>query len=58
MAALLKKETGAESDLVEGGRGEFTVWVGEKQVAQKNHLGFPADADVLAAVQKELARPV
>ena len=55
MAALIKQETGADTGLVEGGRGEFTVWVGDRKVAEKGWLGFPADNDVLAAVQQALA---
>ena len=54
MAALIEKETGVEPELIAGGRGEFTVWVGEKQVAQKGPGGFPADDEVLAAVQQAL----
>ena len=55
MAALIKQDLGIESDVVEGDRGEFTVWVGGERVAQKDSHGFPADADVLAAVRKALA---
>jgi hypothetical protein len=56
VAALIKNETGADTELVEGGRGEFTVWVGEELVAQKDSLGFPADDEALAAVQQAFAR--
>ena len=56
MAALIKKEIGVETELVEGRRGEFTVWVGEQLVAQKDSLGFPSEHDALAAVQRALAR--
>ncbi len=55
MAALIKQATGADAELVEGGRGEFTVWVGEEVVARKDSLGFPADDEALAAVQQALA---
>jgi hypothetical protein len=41
--------------LIEGDRGEFTVWVGEKQVAQKGWLRFPSDEKILAAVRQALA---
>jgi hypothetical protein len=54
VAALIKEKTGIDSDLVEGGRGEFTVWVGGNVVAKKDSSGFPEDADVLAAVQHAL----
>jgi hypothetical protein len=40
--------------MIEGGRGEFTVWVGKTRVAQKDANGFPEDDEVLAAVQKTL----
>ena len=55
MAALIKQETGMDADLVEGGRGEFTVWVGKNVVSQKDSSGFPEDAVVLSAVQHALA---
>ena len=55
MAAYIKQELGAESDVVEGDRGEFTVWVGEERVAQKDAQGFPSDDEVLAAVRQALA---
>lgn len=55
MAALIKKETGVPVEIVEGGRGEFTVWVGDHVVAQKSSLGFPSDEDAVAAVQQALA---
>jgi hypothetical protein len=55
VAAVIKKTTGLDTELVEGARGEFTVWVGEKLVAQKDAHGFPSDSAALAAVQKGLA---
>ena len=55
MAALIKNATGADVDVVEGGRGEFTVWVGDQVVAQKSSLGFPSDEDAVAAVRQALA---
>jgi len=57
VAALIKDSIGAEVQLVEGGRGEFTVWVGDNVVAKKDPLvGFPTDDDALAAVQRALGR--
>ena len=57
MAALIKDSVGAEVQRVEGGRGEFTVWVGDNVVAKKDPLvGFPTDDDALAAVQRALGR--
>lgn len=55
MAALIRKDTGVEPELVEGGRGEFTVWVGERLVAEKGPLGFPSEKNVVAAVRQALA---
>ena len=55
MAELIKRELGVEPELVEGDRGEFTVWVGDRVVAKKGWVRFPPDKKVLAAVQKALA---
>ena len=52
MAALIKDELGLDSELSEGGRGEFTVWVGDEVVAKKDTQGFPSDEDALAAVKQ------
>jgi hypothetical protein len=54
VAALIHEQTGVNPEIVEGGRGEFTVWVGDKTVARKDSSGFPSDEDVLAAVQAAL----
>ena len=56
MAALIKNAVGAETELVEGARGEFTVWVGDDVVARKDSSGFPSDDEALAAVQRALGR--
>jgi hypothetical protein len=55
VAALINSKLGVEPELVEGGRGEFTVWVGQNRVAQKNAGAFPEDDEVLAAVQRAIA---
>ena len=54
MAALIKQETGIDAEIIAGGRGEFTVWVGEETVAKKDAGGFPADEDVVTAVRRAL----
>lgn len=51
MAAELKKKLGISATLVEGDKGEFTVWVGPTKVADKNHGDFPRESEVVAAVQ-------
>jgi len=52
VAAVIAQEIGIEPKLIEGGRGEFTVWIGDELVAQKGPHGFPSDDEILAAVQK------
>ena len=52
MAALIKDKLGVDSELSEGGRGEFTVWVGDEVVAKKDAGEFPSDEDALAAVKR------
>lgn len=52
MAALIKTHLQLDTDLVEGKRGEFTVWVDEVCVAKKGEHGFPDDMDVLEAVTR------
>ncbi len=54
MAALIKQETGHDAELVVGGRGEFTVWVGEEVVAKKDAGVFPDDDQILSAVRRAL----
>ena len=58
MAALIKQDAGVESDLEVGGRGELSVWVDGRKVAEKTSRGFPADTDVLHSVNTALAKPV
>jgi hypothetical protein len=57
VAALLKRELGMDVETVQGSVGEFTVWVGDKRVAAKGWLTFPADRKILDAVRAELKRP-
>jgi hypothetical protein len=54
VAALIARELQVEPELVEGSRGEFTVWVGEQKVAGKGWIRFPSDARVLEAVRQAL----
>ena len=55
MAELLERELKVSARLVEGDRGEFTVWVGDAVVAKKDSQGFPTDEEALAAVKKAVA---
>ncbi len=52
---MIKNEFGIEPELVEGKRGEFTVWVDERQVAQKGWFMFPSDEKIVAALRQALA---
>ena len=52
MAALIKKDTGLDTEIVEGRRGEFTVWVDGKRVAEKTADGFPEDQQAASAVKQ------
>jgi hypothetical protein len=54
VADLLEQELKVSAQLVEGDRGEFTVWVGDRVVSKKTWVGFPADEKVLAAVREAL----
>jgi hypothetical protein len=56
VAELIGRELDTKPELVEGDRGEFTVWVGDRLVAKKGWLRFPSDQKVLAAVREALAR--
>jgi hypothetical protein len=51
LAAALKKEPGVDVQVVNGNRGEFTVSVDRKVVAQKGE-SLPTTEEVLAAVRK------
>ena len=54
MAALIKQAVHLDTDLVPGGRGEFSVWVDDVKIAEKSRTGFPSDPALLAAVQASL----
>lgn len=52
----MKKATGIDAEVIEGNRGEFTVWVGNQRVAEKTADGFPSDQDALMAVRRALEK--
>ena len=54
MAALIKQDSGLDADLEPGGRGELSVWVDGRKIAEKTIRGFPADADVVTSVKTAL----
>lgn len=41
--------------MIEGNRGEFTVWVGDRVVARKDAGGFPNEDEIVRAVREALA---
>jgi hypothetical protein len=55
VAALIKEQLGIDPEITEGGRGEFTVWVGDTVVSRKDTHGFPADDEAVSAVRRALA---
>jgi hypothetical protein len=57
VAAVIKKATGIDAELVEGRRGEFSIWVGDTLVAEKDEaLGFPSEEEITGAVQQALKK--
>jgi hypothetical protein len=56
VAARLAADLHVETDIVVGNRGEFTVLVDGRKVAEKDWHGFPTDDGIVTAVRKALAR--
>jgi len=54
VAALIKQATGVDASLEVGGRGELSVWVGDRKIASKDNKGFPADVPLMALVRAAL----
>ena len=52
MAARLKSDLQLDADVVEGQRGEFSVWVGDRKVAEKAAGVFPSDDAIVRAVRE------
>jgi len=55
VAELIKRELGVQAELIEGDRGEFSVWVDRQMVAKKGWVRFPSDEKVLKAVRQIIA---
>jgi hypothetical protein len=51
VAAQLKQDLGIEANLMIGGAGEFTIWVGDQKVAEKTMGRFPEPDAVVSAVR-------
>lgn len=54
MAALIEQATGLAATIEVGGRGELSVWVEDRKVAEKSYRGFPTDDELVAAVKAAL----
>ena len=54
MAALIKTRFNQETALEPGGRGEFSVWVDGKKIAEKTRTGFPGEPALLEALAAAL----
>jgi hypothetical protein len=51
VAARLKSDLHLDAEIVEGNRGEFSVWVGDRKVAEKTAGVFPSDDAIVRAVR-------
>jgi hypothetical protein len=51
VADELRKRAGIEAQIVDGGHGELTVLVGDREVSRKNGENNPPVDEVLAAVR-------
>jgi hypothetical protein len=51
VAAQLKQDLDVDAELLVGGSGEFTVWVGDRKVAEKSWGRFPEPDAVVTAVR-------
>jgi predicted Rdx family selenoprotein len=54
VADEIKAVLGLETELISGKRGEFTVRVGDRVVADKASGGFPRPSDVVELVREAL----
>ncbi|MEZ5286959.1 MAG: hypothetical protein R2712_19570 [Vicinamibacterales bacterium] len=52
----MARDLGVEPAVNEGGRGEFTIRVGDQIVARKDAHGFPDEDEVLRRVAAALGR--
>jgi hypothetical protein len=57
VAAALRQEPGVDVELVDGGKGEFTVTVDGRPVAQKGNQ-MPTADEVRSAVRQAAGQPV
>jgi hypothetical protein len=54
VAALIKEQLDHDADVEPGGRGEFTVWVDGRKIAEKTRTGFPGEPAIVESVRAAL----
>jgi predicted Rdx family selenoprotein len=54
VAALIKEKLNHDVTLEPGGRGEFSVSVDGKKVAEKSRTGFPGELTIIELVRAAL----
>lgn len=55
MAAALKRDLGVDTDLIVGNPGEFTVWLGDRKLAEKSGGRFPEPDAIIGAVRSAMS---
>jgi len=51
VAAALQQALAVTSELVVGKPGEFTIWLGDRLIVEKDHRGWPDPDDVVDAIR-------
>lgn len=54
MAALIKQELNLDTEVEPGARGEFSVWVDGKKIAEKSRTGFPSEPAIVDLIRQAL----
>ena len=51
MAALITQQLNLDTELEPGARGEFSIWVDGKKIAEKTRTGFPTEAEIVEQIK-------
>jgi predicted Rdx family selenoprotein len=54
VAALIKEKLNQDAAIEPGGRGEFSISVDGKKVAEKSRTGFPGELTIIESVRTAL----